>query len=45
MWRADEIDKYKLARKAELAELAGKHMGEYGRAWVGCGSRRGSRGS
>jgi hypothetical protein len=42
MWRADEIDKYKLARKVELA---GKHMGEYGRAWVGCGSRRGSRGS
>jgi hypothetical protein len=38
----DGIDKYKLARKVEYQV---KHMGEYGRAWVVCGSRRGFRGS
>jgi hypothetical protein len=42
MWRADEKDKYKLARRVELAV---KHMEAYGRVWVECGSRRGSRDS
>jgi hypothetical protein len=42
MYTADGIDKYKLARKVELGV---RHMGEYGRVWVECGSKRGSRDS
>jgi hypothetical protein len=39
---ADEIGKYKLARRAELEV---KHMEVCGRVLVECGSKRGSRDS